>query len=213
MNDRMQSIVQMRQSGASYAMIKSEFGISDSTIVYSLKKAGLSRKRKAITDDIKKQIFKLRDEGLPFWQIAEQTGVSATGAYKVYIKCIEPEAAKLRRQGKSYTEIGQIFGVNSATARRMCLRAGSLGPEESAEAKAIEKPSVRIDIRIGSPVRIYSADRVGNGEWREGVVRDLYDCFFIVDYGKTRECFLYSDLTCPDTSWRFRDNATERRTE
>jgi len=165
MNDRMQSIVQMRQSGASYSMIKSEFGISDSTIVYSLKKkAGLSRKRKAITDDIKKQIFKLRDEGLPFWQIAEQTDVSAAGAYKVYIKHIEPEAAKLRRQGKSYTEIGQIFGVNSATARRMCLRAGSLRSEESAEAKAIEKPSVRIDIRIGSPVRIYSADRVGNGE-------------------------------------------------
>jgi hypothetical protein len=73
----------MRESGATYAQIKTELQIGASTISRILGVYGKGRRRPAISDDVRTRALALRREGHSVPEIARELGIAKSSAWQI----------------------------------------------------------------------------------------------------------------------------------
>jgi hypothetical protein len=74
-NERMQAVVQMFQDGCSAPYIAQQLGMSERSVWYLKRKAGLTKPSPKITDEQVTQMGQMLDDGMSYTEISRTMGI------------------------------------------------------------------------------------------------------------------------------------------
>jgi predicted DNA-binding transcriptional regulator AlpA len=91
--------------GWTLRQIGAELGVSQSTMSEQLRRAGVTMRRGARAHPAStQQILELRDQGLTWPEIAEQVGMTVSGAWSRYRRALPPKPPRLGRWQQILTD-------------------------------------------------------------------------------------------------------------
>jgi Sigma-70, region 4/Helix-turn-helix domain len=107
--------------GRTLRQIGAELGVTATTVSHHLRRAGVTMRRGGASAHpaSTQQIFELRDQGLTWPEIAEQVGMTVSGAWSRYQRARPPKFPRLGRWQQVLAEAldeNLAFGVRAAVA-------------------------------------------------------------------------------------------------
>lgn len=113
----------MRESGATYAQIKSELHVSASTISRILGVYGKGRKRPTISDDVKARALALRRDGHSVPEIAQELGIAKSTAWLITKEVAwQPTPDRIARSKRAARMRWDRHSARQASVREQFIR-------------------------------------------------------------------------------------------